>query len=435
MPALHHGLTKSKAPGFASDSARGPRGSMPPHEAGRPRAPRMRTTRREGYFRGFGSMHPKLALQRGVAVAAAMLLAGCFYFTRPRAETSFRSAPPPSAEERYCAWFGHARGGVLYFGEAAFWSTFQAAGRDPRADLRLAGPQLIGRFDLTRRALLEPLDVTAADARSGVWDVLAHDNGRIYFTTFYELSGSVDPVSGEIARFAAAGVGLNELARGPDGSIVASRYAGPDGTDGSLVLLAEDGRVLAEHALTPVRGHVVAAKSVAWDPGRDEFWVNTDLLPSEPGPVRHDARVLDRSGREQARISEPEVQFMAFRTDGLGVLAEVDAAGLWLRILRPDDPEPAERRGRRILADEFFEAGADFAQDIQFTEDGRAVVTRWSGRLHVLEPELPLSRTLRLPRFGDGLFYTGALHEERVCATLCADVGVVCREAAGFAGW
>jgi hypothetical protein len=386
-------------------------------------------------FRGLGSLHPQLAVPRLAAAVCALLLTACFQFVRPGEQTSMRSAPSPSADEAYCAWYGSARGGVLYFGEAAFWSAFRAHGRDPQADMRLPGPQRVGRFDLARRRLLEPLDVGAPGARSGVWDVLAHPNGRVYYSTFYELSGSVDPVTREVARFEAAGVGLNELALGPDGSIVASRYGADHGGDGSVLLLDAAGGVLAEHVLAPVPEHVVAAKSVAWDPARDELWVNTDLVPGAPGPVDHDARVLDRAGRELARIAEPEVQFMAFRSDGVGLLAEADASGLWLRILHPTDTEPAERRGRRILLDEFFDPSADFTQDVQFAPDGTAVVTRWSGRMHVVDPDLPLARTLRLPRHGDGLFYTGALEGDRVCATLCAGVAIVCREGAGFERW
>ena len=118
-------------------------------------------------------------------------------------------AEPSSAEERYCAWYGDARDGVLYFGQAAFWPASRASGasgggeEDPRADLAVAGPQLIGRFDLGRGELLPPLEVGPADARSGVWDVHAHSNGRVYFTTYFESMGWVDPRSGEVRHLEA----------------------------------------------------------------------------------------------------------------------------------------------------------------------------------------------------------------------------------------
>jgi sugar lactone lactonase YvrE len=375
-------------------------------------------------------------VQLAAAALAGALAVGCVWFARRPTEgaISHRSAPEPSAVERYCGWFGSARGGVLYFGEAAFWSALHASGGDPSADLRAPGPQRIGRFDLERRALLTPLEVGAPGARSGVWDLLAHADGRIYFTTFFELSGSVDLATGEVRRFESAGTGLNELADGPDGSILVTRYGGRDGGDGSLVRLDAEGEVIEELPLAPVEGRTVAAKSVAWDPARDEYWVNTDLLPPGPGPVRHDARVLDRAGREIARIADPELQFFAFRPDGVGLVAEADAGGLWLRVLRPGDAGEPATRGTRFLADEFFDREHDFAQDVQLDEDGRAVVTRWSGRLHVVELDLPLARTIQLPH-GGGLFYTGVLHGERLCATLCRGVEVVCREGAGFERW
>ena len=131
----------------------------------------------------------------------------------------------PSSAERYCAWFGEARDGVLYFGQAPFWSAARAADA-PEADLAAPGPQWIGRFDLAAREPQSTLDVSAHGARSGVWDVLPHANGRVYFTTFYEPAGSIDPASGEIARYADLGTGLNELALGPEDAIVATRYGG-----------------------------------------------------------------------------------------------------------------------------------------------------------------------------------------------------------------
>jgi hypothetical protein len=378
-----------------------------------------------------------LAVPLAAAALAGGLAAGCVRLAlAPSAgSVSHRTAPSPSEVEAYCGWYGSARDGVLYFGEAAFWSAFRGAGGDPTADLRAPGPQRIGRFDVERRALLAPLDVGTPGARSGAWDVLAHANGRVYFTTFFDLAGSVDPATGEVRRFESAGTGLNELAIGPDGSILATRYGGPAEADGALVRLDADGGLLEEIPLAPVAGHRAAAKSVAWDPARDEYWVNTDLVPHAPGPVRHDARILDRAGRELARIEDPELQFFAFRPDGVGVVAEVDGAGLWLRVLGPDDAGGPETRGTRLLADESFDHEHDFAQDVQLDGAGRAAVTRWSGRVHVVDLALPLARTIQLPRSEGGLYYTGVLHGERLCATLCRGIEIVCREGAGFERW
>lgn len=337
------------------------------------------------------------------------------------------AAPSPSSAERYCAWYGDARGGVLYFGSAAFWSALRAHGGDPTADLLQPGPQLVGRFELGREDFLSPLPTGAASPRSGTWDVLAHPNGRVYFTTFFEAAGYVDPNHGGWRRFDAAGPGLNELAVLPDGRLLATRYAAQGRPNGSVVLLDEDGRVLAEHELQGPEGWRVAPKSVAFDPGRREIWVTTDLLPIAGGAPRHDSRVLDAdTGRERRRIEQPEIQFVLFAPDGSGYLAELDGVLLALRLLPrkiSTDPEPT---GRRILLDSAFPAQADFVQDLQRAEDGRLVVTRWSGRVHIVEATDRV-RTLDLPRTGsEGLYYTAVLADGRLCATYCSGVTVVC---------
>jgi hypothetical protein len=322
---------------------------------------------------------------------------------------------------------------VLYFGQAAFWSSFRQADDDPRADLATPGPQWIGRLRLDAPGgpiLLPPLDVTAPGARSGVWDVLPHENGWVYYTTFFEAPGRVHPASGEVERFGDLGPGLNELAAGPDGTLVVSRYGGPGEGDGSLVRLSADGRILAEHVLEAVPGYVVATKSVAWDPARDQYWVNADLVPEVAGPVRYQARILDARGREIARIEEPEIQFMSFRPDGVGLAVEVEGSELWLRVLTPDDVEAMPARGRRIRLDPAFVRAADFAQDVQWDASGRrAVVMRWSGRFHTVDladPAQPVVRSGAFPREEGGLFYSGVRSGDRICATRCAGVSVVC---------
>jgi hypothetical protein len=172
----------------------------------------------------------------------------------------------------------------------------------------------------------------------------------------------------------------------------------------------------------------VAPKSVAYDRRREEVWVLTDLLPDAgDGAIGHDARVLDRWGRERLRIVRPEVQFAHFEPDGTGYLAEVDGPTLSLRVLDPGDAEAPHERGRRILLDAGFPAGFDFVQDLQVAEDGRVVATRWSGWVHVVAPDGAV-RTVRLPRLDDdGLYYTGVLRGDRLCATYCSDLAVVCR--------
>ena len=339
-----------------------------------------------------------------------------------------RTAPPPSDREHYCAWYGDARDGVLYFGEAAFWSSLRTAG-DATADLHVPGPQVVGRFDLVHERLLPALATGATAPRSGTWDVLAHPNGRVYFTTFYEAAGYVDPATGATRLFDAAGTGLNELALGPDGTILATRYA----ARGSVVVLDPDGAVLAEHLLAPDPGFQVAPKSLSFDPVRREIWVNTDLVPAsvtKPAPdgagVGHDARVLDfASGRELRRFREPELQFMRFEADGVGLFAWLAGSRLALRVVEPGGALGPDS-GREIVLDTDFPARHDFVQDLSVAADGRVLATRWSGTVHVVSPGGEV-RTAHLPRLASGgLYYTAVATDDRVCASYCADVSIVC---------
>jgi hypothetical protein len=334
------------------------------------------------------------------------------------------TALPPASGVQSCAWFGDAREGVLYFGISPFWRALREGGGDPRAELRFAGAREIGRFDLARERMLAPLAITPAPARSGVWDVLAHPNGGIYFTTFWENAGRVDPASGRVEWFVSAGEALNELALLPDGRVLASRY-GRGGASGSVVVLSERGEVLAEHALTASEGIVAAAKSVAYDAARDAIWVNTDLLPASGAPT-HDARIISlRDGRELARWSDPELQFMTFAADGTGFLVERSAGLLVLRVLPPGARGPLPLSGRFIPLDEAFPAALDFAQDVKLTPEGNAIVTRWSGVVHIASPDGEVRR-LDFPKRAGALYYTGVAKSGEICATRCGAVEVVC---------
>lgn len=365
-------------------------------------------------------------------VTAALLLSAC----APGPATAPASVQRETVEapERYCAWYGTQHAGVLYFGEAAFWSAARAHGGDPRADLLEPGPQPIGRLALESGELLEPIQVGVPGERSGVWDVLVTSEERLFFTTFFEESGWVDLRRSVVHRLGDESVGWNELAPGPGGSLLATRYGHPE-RPGALLVLDAMGRLLAEHPLSAPPGTLAAPKTPAWDPARRWFWITLDLLPG-PGAgsgaqARQDARVLDAEGREIARYAEPELQFVAFGSDGTGYLVEREGTRLLLRILDPGaaGPGPAAPRelGRRVVLDADFPAALDFAQDIQLAPDGRVVVTRWSGRVHVVGPRDRV-RTLALPRLApDGLYYTAVLHGDRICATHCGGVEVVCR--------
>lgn len=382
---------------------------------------------------GFTRWQPKVAVPTpGAGRLGVLLLGALLALPAAGADRVILRGEAPSPHERYCAWFGasDASQETLYFGEAAFWTAYRSQGRDPRADLRATGPQRIGRVDLAGERLLPPLEVTWPGARSGVWDVLPHPNGRVYFTTFFEASGWVDPATGAHARFDAIGVGLSELALASGGQLVAARYAQPGQRHGSLVRFSPDGFLLSEWRMSGPEAVRVAPKSVAYDPVRHETWGLTDLLPEHgDGVIGHDARVYDRFGRERLRFARPEIQFVTFGPDGTGYLAEVEGAALHLRILAPGDAEAPLERGRRILLDAGFPAGFDFVQDLTLAPDGRVVATRWSGFVHVVDAAGGAT-TLRLPRLDDeGLYYTGVLREDRVCATYCSEPTVVCQDA------
>jgi hypothetical protein len=338
------------------------------------------------------------------------------------------TAPAPSDAEQYCAWYGDSRDQVLYFGASPFWPAFREAGGDPSADLRAEGPQLVGRFDLKRLAFAEPLVVGGPGARAGVWDVLSHPNGRIYFTTYFESAGYVEPASGRVRRFESAGLGLNELSLGEDSVIIATRYGKSAGGKGSVVVLDTEGLILAEHPLEAPEGYQAAPKSLAFDPLRKEIWVNTDLLPTAQGQgeVRRDTRVLGPGGRERLRFERPEVQFMVFGPDGTGYFAERDGPLLNLRIRPPERASAAILTGRIVPLDDEFAGDQDFVQDIRVDAKGRVVVTRWSGRIHLVSRRGAVD-LIQLPRAGGaGLYYTGVLAGDRLCATYCSGVTVVC---------
>jgi hypothetical protein len=390
---------------------------------------RARRIRKPKHFRRDARLANRVG--SAAAICAGLLLVACATPTPSEPEARVFKAPAPSESERYCAWFGDARERVLYFGESAFWSASRdesgRLGADPFGDLRSAGPLHIGRFDLARERWLEPLDVGEPDERSGVWDVLAHENGRVYFTNFWGPAGWVDPASGEVVRFPDLGRGLNELARGPGESLFVSRYIDPDDVPGgSIVHFDSDGRLLADHHLRAPAGYLAAPKTVAWDPVRREIWVTSDLFPTAGHAVRHDAYVLDEHGAELRRIERPEIQFVVFAPDGTGYLAEVEEGELWLRITAPGGGSE-----RRLLLDGAFPMTLDFAQDIKLTPEGGALVARWSGRLHEVDARGEL-RSDRLPRVApDGLYYTAVRDDGRICGTHCADVQIVCQDADG----
>lgn len=386
------------------------------------------------------------------AILFAFLFAGCqtasLPFLAPRlkeARTDHALLPAPAAtsEEEFCAWFGDARDGVLYFGVSAFWNEYRRDGNNPLADLERTGPLWIGRYDLERLKFLPPLVAALRGAPTGSWDVLAHPNRRIYFSSLFDHSGSVDPHSGEVQRFEEAGLGLNELTLGPNQSILASRYVSEEtGRSGSVVLLSESGKIEKEFPLRSPSGYLTSPKTVAYDSARQRIWVVSDLVPSttasqvgKPAKFRYDARVLDLEGRELLRIeAPPEIFFVRFAADGSGYLAIRNANKLELQILPPNIALPStpilrdedlRSLGARIVLNENF-SPYDFVQEISFGKQKQVVLTSWSGEIHILDTDGKAKR-MPLPNPDEsGLYYTGVMHGAHLCATYCLDVAVTC---------
>jgi len=398
------------------------------------------------------------ALAGALALAATLALGGipgCAFAPEETgapgpegAAAGFRvlTAPSPSERERYCAWYGDRSGDVLYYGQAPFWWAMRRSGGDPEADARVPGPLRLGRFDLVEERHLPPLDLPVPPDPSGVWDVLARPDGRLFFTTFFGAAGWLGPGGARMERLPDAGPWLGELAPGPEGGVLVARYAAADGQgSGSLVLLSAEGELQREWVLPASEGIRLGPKTPAWDPAREELWVTTDRLDArgrrlppaadEPRGAAHPTLVLGRDGEVRRRIEEREVQFVRFDGEGLGRLAVAEGpegGSLALLTISPDAARSDLDAARRTLLDPAFPAGLDFAQDLQPTPRGGVVVTRWSGRVHVVPAGGGEARSVRFPAVGErGLYYTAVLARDRICATHCGDVQVVCGPAPG----
>lgn len=378
--------------------------------------------RSQSAIRAFGSL------------ALLVLLAGCAWLPGAASRTAaFRAPEIRYGDERYSAWFADERAGVLYFGLSPFWTELWATG-DPAADLRSAGAQLIGRFDLASESFLSPLVVRAEgpDSRASVWDVLAHPNGWIYFTTFYEEMGRVRPDTGEVERFPALGRGLNELALGPEGQVYVTRYGSglhdPHAkADGALVAVSETGRKLGELRLHARDGAVTAAKSVAVDPRSGRIFVNADVL--EQGNVAFARFVIapELSVLSMA-VGAPELLFIAFARNGRAVSVWDDGGRLRLALGDGERERASLDLGPRLPQ--------DFAQDIHFAPDGTAAVAFWSGRVELVRERagsferagLTLEKPPDcLPPAGRSLLYSAFAGPRSVHATLYCGVTILRR--------
>ena len=330
--------------------------------------------------------------------------------------------------EPYSAWFGDARAGILYFGLSPFWTLWWRTGGDPRADLAQPGDLLIGRFDLEAERFLTPLRVGGIEsrARASVWDVLAHSNGRIYFTTYFERVGSVAADGSDLRVFSGIGTGFNELWEGPGGHVYVTRYSdAPRDVAaqryGAVVELTEEGSLVREIRFEKSAGSFTAPKSVAVDPVSGEIWLNTDTFQEDGGLLYETLRLASDGRVLERQLAPPELQFMSFDREGRGWFAELVDGDFRLRI---------EERGRRTHIPLGRREGVDFVQDIKFSAEGHAAIAFWSGRVTLVRRaargyawwDLELPRPRECERF---LVYTAVPYADRVYATLYCGATIV----------
>jgi hypothetical protein len=334
--------------------------------------------------------------------------------------------PANRGVERYSAWFGDSDGRVLYFGLSPFWELWWQSGGDPHTDLAEPGDHLIGRFDLERERFLRPLRVRGLESgsRSSVWDVLAHSNGRVYFTTYFEETGSVAADGSDPRIFSGLGAGFNEIYEGPNGNLYVTRYSdAPRDANaqryGAVVELTPDGELVREIRFEKRGERFMAPKSVAVDPGTGEIWLNTDTFLAD-GSVLYEAIRLAPDGRVLNRqAAPPELHFVSFDPEGRGYFAEVSDGQFQLRITRPGGEPVSLPLGPR--------EGADFIQDIKFAPSGVAALAFWSGRVTLVRPRGTgfehVNLRLELPPqcaapLGRSLVYTAVPRTAKVYATL-----------------
>ena len=332
--------------------------------------------------------------------------------------------------ERYSSWFGDERDGVIYFGLSPFWTELRAHGGDPRADLLEPSAHLIGRFEVEREIYLPPLLARRPgdDSRSSVWDVLAHPNGWIYYTTYFEEMGRVRPGMADVEHFDSLGTGLNEIALGPDGNLYVTRYGAgsdePAGGDGSVVEVSQTGELLREQTLHARDGATTAPKSLAVDPSSGEGWANADVI-APAGKVgfssfhlARDLRVLER------KDAPPELMFVSFDRSSRGFFVEDRGGEVILRVTRG-----SAELGRLDLGPR---GATDFAQDVHFAPDGSAAIAFWSGRVELVREVNGDWEHARvdLQRPDDcvsqnAIFYSAFIEPRGVYATLYCDAAIV----------
>jgi hypothetical protein len=261
-------------------------------------------------------------------------------------------------------------------------------------------------------------------ALSSVWDVLAHSNGRIYFTTFFEAFGSVRADGKDVRLHPELRLGLNEMVEGPDGNLYVTRYADDplaharDGS-GAISVISPDGRLVRELRFPGAAGTYTAPKSLAVDPASGEIWANTDTFG--PGDaVLHETLRLAPDGRLLERSAGPaELHFPVFDRSGRGFFAEVLGGRLRVRVRESD-------RDAAVL-DLGPLSPLDFVQEVRPSSDGGAILATWRGRSWRVRPReggfaveeigFELPPECRPPE-GRSLLYTAVVRGDAAFATL-----------------
>jgi hypothetical protein len=318
----------------------------------------------------------KIGMRAVCHILSALALLTALGACRTTQPAVFRERVSGYGTERYSAWFADERDGVIYFGLSPFWSALRKTG-EPTGDMLAPSAHLIGRFDWRAERFLPPLVARAPGeaARSSVWDVLAHPNGWVYYTTYFEEVGRVDPASGAVERFESLGQGLDELALGPDGALYASVY-GLGQAGGGVVVFAPDGKELHRVTLSAREGAVTAAKSLAVDPLSGEVWLNADVIAPD-GKVSFASFHLARDlSVLQRTLAPPELLFLTFDAAGRGFFVWDANGALELQVTRAGAELARVPLGPR--------APLDFAQDMHVAADGSVAIAFWSGRVELV---------------------------------------------------
>jgi hypothetical protein len=260
------------------------------------------------------------------------------------------------------------------------------------------------------------------DSRSSVWDVLAHPNGWVYYTTYFEEMGRARPGMDNVEHFDSLGTGLNEIAMGPGGNLYVTRYGGSGG-DGSVVMISQEGELLREQTVHALDGAVTAPKSIAVDPVSGDVWLNADVIA--PDKSVHFAWFhLGPDLKPISHGDSPELMFPAFDKTGRGFFVEDDGGRVRVRVTRGGKELARLDLGPR--------APHDFAQDVHFAKDGTAAIAFWSGRVELVrekdgqfsQSRVAMSRDAECASNPNALFYSAFVEPKGVYATYYCDQAI-----------